>query len=907
MGGENPSGKLDQRASKVAVLRDKFVDEHDKTVKLLRQHKLKQAAAKLKEIDKLVEQLTALKVTIPQGLKDNIESFRDVVEGRKTVEDFFGVTVENALVPPQYEDDWTLHEQKISTFVSEKVHGKKYQTPKEIEQIAAEIEIFTKDLSEKAVDKSFPSWVQNGLYSELYRVVKEEIGSKPLSEEMQIAVGYVFDQALRMRGGSNNEVAEDQEEAEEIKFDDDDVIEVAKDGGSDGDEEGVFVDPLLVYSGRLEGKFKLPDADSGESLSKSDGSIITGEDFLDNIENKAMPEEIRNDLNEALEELGSRAKTATPWQEALLSMFAVYVMKPAYEYISIQADVEVIKSLAKKVLLYARGTIAKIFETPEASAEMVEKTITFIRLATADLSSIGLEISLGSSFDLASEMVMQMINEMQQNVEFDYINTVMARDPQSVAEARLDGGYPIVRLQSLTYLLLQLKEENKDNKALVIGVQFAIQIVIRLYNDDELLRLSSSIRRTLQGITSRYGVVLAVMPFSKGVGSEEADAILRMILPDSQNLSQKERDEKTQSLKYKKIEKLLAIVEDSLTKDPEQYSKYNAVLICLIENIKTYLLDENAEEQLLKDWATLRKIIKTIVREEGIEDPLLQIAMESPGLIEETIAAFYKESPEVSLGKDQKQLNRLKTVLSELSKEYQSTPALIKGLELASMVLDGFENDQDFFKHMEQFEKILDEILFGNKYGGLKLSEDSRQALRKIIGYIPVSREEPDEKTVQQLSASIGPLTALEDLPPEEQQKKALDITMKHPEIMKLNYAIGGLQPRISELIKEKTGDSIGPKELALIEYAITNYRDYLCDKYDNSTTNFLLDIKIGLPPKVDIKTENVVYEARILGEIISSIANKIGATDIAALVEEQLKGLAIVAQTSARKDLEKA
>lgn len=842
------------------------------TQDLLKARKLEKAKTSLKEIDTLIKELSTYRIKINPEFQKIINTFKDMVEGRKTIEEAFNVKIGKQNLPERYVEDWKAQEKVIIDFANTKIRNQKYSSPKDINTTIENIEKFTTEVDEIAIDKSFSAWIRNGLYAELYKAIKQNLGNTKLSTEMEIAVSYVLDQALVF-----NEEESDEKNTEKAST--------------------PKIDPLFIYSGRLNNKFKLSDP-STVDLSGTD--FVTGEDFMEGIEKDSLPQDVSDDLNDTLKELGNKAKTANPWQEALINLFAVYVIKPVYQLVKESADISIIKYPVRKILLSVRTTIGKIFATPATSEALIRYAISIIRTATSGLSDLGLKIILDDKFAGATDSIIKIAKNMEANNASGYLTEVILRDPKAVAEERLSQKSNITRLSALTYLLIKLKEENKENKGLLIGVQFAIQVLIRLHDDDELLQASPFIRNTVKDLLSTNKTTLSETPLANEVGESEIDVALRMIFPDTQ----KSITEKPNTLNHQKVEKLLLLVEDLLIKDPENYSKYNALIVCLIENIREYLNDKNAAGQLSKDWKTLRGLIVKIANEKGVTNPYVKLVLDNPELVNQSIETFYKEpkksgKPETASGK---QLARLKTILAETAKENTGNKEITKGLELVILILEGFSNDQDFFTHIEQFEKVLDTVLFNKEFVNLKLSGAARATLKSLIGYAPIRRAEPDMKIVARIAGVFGNFEQFATKPIAETQKRALTLMKNVPQALKLNFAISGLNQGLKYLVGKIVGDKFGPKEQAIFDYLLANYRDYLCDKYDNDIEKFLLEFEAGPPPKFEVKTANIKMEAKMFAQISKAAIIKIGIPEIAGMIEENLILLANTAKETLKK-----
>ena len=70
-----------------------------------------------------------------------------------------------------------------------------------------------------------------------------------------------------------------------------------------------------------------------------------------------------------------------------------------------------------------------------------------------------------------------------------------------------------------------------------------------------------------------------------------------------------------------------------------------------------------------------------------------------------------------------------------------------------------------------------------------------------------------------------------------------------------------------------------------------------MCDKYKNSTVNFLLDIKIGIPPTVSIKTKNIEKEAIILADIVTEIEKKTESSELTTWIERKMRSIGDIAK----------
>jgi len=902
---KNPTNRPKKNVEKAKTHINKIDKNFSEAQELLKQHEQKKASKKLKEVDRLIMELKKMGFSLDTQFLESVRKIRDVIEGKATIEEIFGVRLVKFELPKKYESYFELNEKKIQNFIEKKIQNKKYKTIQDIKETRSEIKKIVKEIAKTTSSKGFTARAQKWLYVALYLAIKD-IKGKDIPKEMRLEVSQVFSQALtviegngggkqKKRGNKQGKPGGKQEKP---------GGEQAKSGGkrvkSENKEKTTknkpTLDPLLILSERFYGKIffeKLTEEEKEKLLLRR--KVINPKDFLENMEQSELPQEVLDEINETLKYLGEKALIANPWQEALLDLFAVYVIKPVYKIVKENTDIKLVKDAVKKLLLYARKKIANIFRYPEESTKKIKEIIAMIRKVAKMSNDMGIQLELGSKFEKAANTVLYMAEEMEKSD--GYLTAVMIRDPESVAKARMHGKYSIVRLKALTYLMFKLREEHEDNKALVIGIQFAIQIITRIYNDDELMKVSSTIRSTIKGLITRHGANLAEIPLTKGSQGAELDALLGIIFPDPLNLTSKEMEAKRNSINYRKIEKLLTIVEDLLAKDPKKYSKYNMVLICLIENIKEYLLHKNAEKQILKDWATLKGLIQKVSKEQGVEDPLLKLILKNPDLIEGTIAAFYKEPETPSPTENRGQLNRLSIIFQEIAKENKGNKKVVRGLELGSLVLDGFTDDKDFFTHIGEIGKIIDTVLFDQRLAGLKLSKEAKKTLKGVVGYSKINRGEPSEKVVKKIIKIVSSLEDLQSELPEEIQKKALELALKSPEIMKLNYAIAGIQLGIQDFITKKRGHTLGRKEKALIEYALNNYRNYLCDKYKNSTVNFLLDIKIGIPPTVSIKTKNIEKEAIILADIVTEIEKKTESSELTTWIERKMRSIGDIAK----------
>ncbi|MBI4235326.1 hypothetical protein HY604_03435 [Candidatus Peregrinibacteria bacterium] len=851
----------------------------------LKVRRLEQARISLREIDSLIKQLASYGVKIDPQFQKIINLCKDVVFGRKSFEEAFNVKiVENPGLPEKYVEDWKAQEKAIIAFANSKIRGRKFLTPEKIKAVSVEIESFVKELDHLAIEKTFASWVRTGFYSELYKAIKGSVSDRKLSGEMAAVVGYVLDQALVFEGGDGGA--------------DEEGGEVGKDKASGKESEPVAlpVDPLLIYNGKLEGKFKLPTVE--EAGVAFGPGILTADDFFIGIEEEELPADVLEDLKETLGDIGDMAKAANPWQEALLNLFAVYVIKPAYQAVKEHADWAVVRYSVRKLLLKARREIGQIFATPKASAELIVKVLNVMRVSTVGLADVGIKVFLDGKFEGAADMVFAMVKELEDNDSADKLTDILKRSPDDCARWRMSNPDGIVRLSALTFLLLKLKEENRDNKPLLIGLQFAISVLIRLRNDAELLQVSSSLRGSLKGIFSRYKTSLTEVPFAKEVSESELSVVLRMIFPDAAP-SIPADPSKMRPLNYLKVEQFLSLVSDLLVKDPGSFSKYNAVIVCLMENIRQYMHDENAREKLIQDIDTLRSFVQRVFDGKEIENPFVKLIFDNPLLVRDAITVFYKEPDGVA---ESSQLGRLKTIFNEIIKENGGNKVVVKALQMVILLLDGFESDKDFFANIGRFEKVLDTVLFGREFVGLKMSPEARTALKSIVGYAPIIREAPDVKIVSEIAGVFGNFGEFADKPLSQARERILTLMTRVPQVLKLNYVLAGFGEGLKLLITKVAGASFGVKEQALFDYLFANYRDYLCDKYDNSIEKFLLNVTGGNPPEVEVKTENLKKEAMVFVQIGGAALNKIGISKVYALAFKNLMLLAQAAKARLKR-----
>lgn len=860
----------EEKAEKINVLAKQIETKTFETQDLLKARRLSQAAVKLKEIDRLLKELDSYHVTIDKNFRKVITAFKDVVEGRKTVEELFNVKIAKQGLPEKYVEGWKANEKAILAFANSKIRKGKFKTGKEIYGLCLEIEAFVKAIAVKAGDAAFADWVKVGLYSELYKVIKATLGKSDLSEEMQVAVGRVLDQALVFSGGGGE-------------------------GGESASAKGPKIDPLFVYAGRLAGKFQLPEVDAKPQPLAEE--LFTGEDFLEGIEEEAMPKDVLDDLNATLEELGDKVRIANPWQEALLNLFAVYVIKPVYQKIKESADIGIVRYPVRKILLSLRNTITTVFAAPETSVEMVKSVINSMRVVTAGLSDFGIKLLLDAKFNGAADLIIKMVQAVEESDVAGNLGEILRRNPKRIAEERLNNPRNITRLSALTYLLFKLKEENRENKTLLIGIQFAIQILIRLRDDSELLTVSPVIKRNMRDLFARYKSKLTEIPFAKDVGEDEIETILGMILPDNVSAGLDEKVEPGGELNYKKIEKFIVLIEDLLVKDPEKYSKYNAVLVCLMENIREYLHRPNAKQRLLRDFATLQRLIRDVAKEKVPGNPFVKLVFKHPELVYGTITTLYKQPDAADRPGGISQLRRLKTALEQIAKENAGDKTIVDAMELGRLLLDGFASDRDFFAHIAQFEEVLDTVFFGRKFANLRVSGEARAALKSIIGYVPIERKEPDIAVVSRIADAFGSFEDFAGRPVAELQERAMVLVSEVPDVLKLNYALAGLGEGLKALAGKMAGEKFGVKERALFDYLFANYRDYLCDKYGNDIEKFLLEVKAGDPPEIELKIENIEKEALVLAKFGAVALAKIGIPKVAAMIRSNLVTLANAAK----------
>ncbi len=864
----------------------------------VRKHQLEKARAHLDEIDRLIKILRGYGLNIDETLGEDyfraLDAYRDAINGKITIEEALGAEIAQVAVPERFAEEWETHGQLIVDFLERTIRRGKYSRPRDIDKIVAKIEEKTLEIAEISANADFAEYIENSLYAELYKYIKQKTKGKKLSSEMEDKIAEVLDKAIVMGGGGRGEKPAEEKEVEE-------------------GEEDINIDPLLTLSERLDEKVAMPEATEGEmAFVKGSDSIITGESFMLPIEEQELPAEVLAELNSSLEEMEGEAMRANPVQEAVLNLCAVYVIKPLFKEIAEMTDYSLMRLAAKKGLLLIRRELANAFDDVEDVANTATLGISIIKAGVSTLNAFpGVNIVLGSDFEIACDTIRAMVDSIEDVGNMDSLTVIMNRNPESVAESRKSGRYSFERLRALTFLMLRLRDENKSNPALVIGLQFATQILIRVYNDDELMKAAPAIRQSIKTVMDKHGAKLTEDTIAEGLGSEEIDSLLGIILPTSTSTSPQREQMKT-SVQYQKIDRILSKVEGLVTKDKERFGNYNIVVLCLVENIREYLLDPNAEEKLKRDWQTLRGLITKVAGEQLPQDPLLQIAMENPDIIEAAITGFYGGAKDglfeqiAGKDKDRSQLKRLEAVLRGYLEEYKDDEHKREGLEMAILMIAGYKSDKKFFENVPHFAKIIDELLFDERYLGLELNASAKRTFGAIAGYRPQESYRVDEEELAKLQAAIGPLEELATLSESELHDKA-SIYFKNPEVREICYVFAALQNEIEKMVTEELGDRFGEKEKALFAYAMENYKNHLCDRYNNSVADFLVEIEWGLPPDVSLKRENIIAEASSIGAIVDAIAGKMGKPELVGevdrLVKSHLTGAGQLAMLNAKSD----
>ncbi|MBT7736636.1 hypothetical protein HN709_03025, partial [Candidatus Peregrinibacteria bacterium] len=631
----------------------------------------------------------------------------------------------------------------------------------------------------------------------------------------------------------------------------------------------IEVDPLLENP---EAFGIILDKPSREGLAQLNGKYVTAEDYLIDVEREFLPK-----LNELDSKIEGFSLHKNPVRDLIKNILLINVVAPAQKILNnfILCPADVANRIISDLMLLI-DVISALLDDPKKDAALIRKVMDTIEGTVAHINIILNAIPGGESqINLGKEylQVKKMLFHLVEGGILLNFREIALRDDKEVAQARKESPYPHTRLKRLLFLCETFRQENIGNANAVSGVQFLMQVITRIKDDNELMKFSGSLKPVI--IALYEGGMLPMSGIASiYVKKDMIDEMLAIVLPEKV-LTKKELLKATPLAR--KIEPILQVLEAHLTKDPKSFGQHNLLIGCMIENIRHYLRAEGNAKNIKKNLTALRnhfKRLQDVVRKSIItpqaakelaSDPLLKAFLEDDTMLTGALDLFYREEDsekEVAEG-DAIQLNNLKEVIDSLILE--SKDAKSKKMLLAvKAVLEGFRDDNSLYSNFSKFQKIIEPILFGEKYVAIKMSPEGKGLMKKLIFYVPEKQVKADPKAAKGLADDMGDIEGLATLGAGD----ALAIAAKHPEIMVLTNVVGALTLKLEEKILEHAPEELKRTSIAAFRFTMKNYENYLVEKYKNSTSNLLLTS--GFPPRINQK--NIDEESKKISDIATGV-----------------------------------